>query len=194
MATHPDQTTQDLAHLAFCALIALHTAAQDNVVTSPMAEHLFLIRWLATAQKQKRFTRNVAIDIQLLLDKGRKQGIGAKIKDQIEYLWLSCGGALDVQSDLFRLTHAIEHLKAEGWRNELIDISEWHADTIQGEDLEGSALYVVKSALTSAFTSDGRLIAPIEFLIVGNVQTFVDTLVARSLIANCSGNVVTLSP
>lgn len=80
MATHPDQITHDLANLAFCALVALQTAVQDSSVASPMAEHLFIVRWLATAQKQKRFPKTVAMDIQLLLDKGRKQGIGAKLK------------------------------------------------------------------------------------------------------------------
>ncbi|HEJ9059028.1 TPA: DUF2913 family protein [Serratia fonticola] len=55
---HPDQTTQDLTHLAFCALVALQTAVQDGAVTSPMAEHLFIVRWLTTAQKHKRFPKN----------------------------------------------------------------------------------------------------------------------------------------
>ncbi|WP_166793027.1 hypothetical protein [Budvicia aquatica] len=50
-------------------LMALHAFAQDGIVTSPIAEHLFLIRWLATAQKQARFARHLAIDIPLLLDK-----------------------------------------------------------------------------------------------------------------------------
>ncbi|CAI2160196.1 Protein of uncharacterised function (DUF2913) [Serratia fonticola] len=87
MVNPPDQTVQDLAHLAFCALVALHTAIQQGAVTSPMAEHLFLVRWLATAQKQKRFPRSVAIDIQLLLDKGRKLGIEAKLRTRLEYAW-----------------------------------------------------------------------------------------------------------
>lgn len=88
MATPPDQTTHDLAHLAFCALVALQTDVLDGAVVSPMAEHLFIVRWLATAQKQKHFPKTVAIDIQLLLDRGRKQGIGAKLKSHLEYVWL----------------------------------------------------------------------------------------------------------
>lgn len=125
MTTPPDQTLQDLGHLAFCALIALHTAVQQGAVTSPMAEHLFLVRWLATAQKQKRFPRSVAIDIQLLLEKGRKQGIDAKLRTHFEYVWHSCSGELKHQNDLFRLTYAIESLKAQGWRNELVTQTEW---------------------------------------------------------------------
>ena len=74
----------------FCALLALHTAVQQGAVTSPMAEHLFLVRWLATAQKQKRFPRSVAIDIQLLLDKGSKLEVEAKLRTRFEYAWRSC--------------------------------------------------------------------------------------------------------
>ncbi|TQI95178.1 hypothetical protein FHU10_2204 [Serratia fonticola] len=63
MATLPDQTTYGLARLAFCALVALRTAVQDSAVTSLMAEHLFIARWLATAQKQKCFPKTVVSDI-----------------------------------------------------------------------------------------------------------------------------------
>ncbi len=65
----PGNTTSALSHLAFCALAALGLARQDGIAGTPYAENLFLIRWLATAQKQKRFPRSVAIDIQWLLDR-----------------------------------------------------------------------------------------------------------------------------
>ncbi|WP_447880654.1 DUF2913 family protein [Serratia fonticola] len=191
MATHPDQTTRDLAHLAFCALIALQTAIQDGAVTSPMAEHLFIVRWLATAQKQKRFPKTVAIDIQLLLDKGRKQGIGAKLKSHLEYVWRSCSGEIRQQSALFRLTYTLESLKTLGWRNELVTPAEWDSGAL---DDAAPALYVVKTALQSAFTAKGQLIAPLEFKVVGDMQTVVDALVANGMTADCLGNVVALRP
>ncbi|ATM77666.1 hypothetical protein CRN79_18285 [Serratia fonticola] len=142
MVTHPDQTTRDLAHLTFCALVALQTAVQDGAVTSPMAEHLFIVRWLATAQKQKRFPKTVAIDIQLLLDKGRKQGIGAKLKSHLEYVWRSCSGEIRQQSDLFRLTYTLESLKVLGWRNELVTPAEWDSEAL---DDVAPAMYVQSS-------------------------------------------------
>ncbi|WON75846.1 DUF2913 family protein [Serratia sp. UGAL515B_01] len=191
MVTPPDQTTHDLAHLAFCALVALQTAIQDGAVASPMAEHLFIVRWLATAQKQKRFPKTVAIDIQLLLDKGRKQGLGAKLKSHLEYVWRSCSGDLRQQNDLFRLTYTLESLKTLGWRNELVTSVEWDSGTL--DDVE-PALCVVKVALQSAFTSDGRLITQLAFKVTGDTQIVVDALTASSLTADCRGNVVTLLP
>lgn len=189
MVNPPDQTLHDLAHLAFCSLVALHTAVQQGAVTSPMAEHLFLVRWLATAQKQKRFPRSVASDIQQLLDKGRKQGAEAKLKTRFEYIWRTCTGELKHQNDLFRLTYAIETLKAQGWRNALVTQSEWN-NGVSGE--QEPALYVVKSALNAAFTTEGRLITPLEFKISGEAQIFVDALATSHITANCLGNTVTL--
>ncbi|MGP2740497.1 DUF2913 family protein, partial [Serratia nevei] len=101
-----DNTTAALSHLAFCALAALGLARQDGIVGTPYAENLFLIRWLATAQKQKRFPRSVAVDIIWLLERGRKHGPAGKLRQHLEYLWRSCSGNLAAQSDLFRLTYA----------------------------------------------------------------------------------------
>ncbi|OKP21423.1 hypothetical protein BSQ40_25970 [Serratia fonticola] len=190
--THPpEQTVQDLAHLAFCALVALHTAVQQGAVTSPMSEHLFFVRWLATAQKQKRFPRSVAIDIQQLLDKGRKQGIEAKLRTRFEYAWRTCSGDLRQQNELFRLTYAIETLKARGWRNELVTLDEWNNDISREPE---PALYMVKSVLNTAFTQEGRLITSLEFRVLGNVQTVIEALAASHIAASQSGDTVTLMP
>ena len=80
----PENTTFALSHLAFCALAALGLARQDGVAGTVYAENLFLIRWLATAQKQKRFTKEVAIDIQWLLERGRRHGPAGKLRQHLE--------------------------------------------------------------------------------------------------------------
>ncbi|MGP2990208.1 DUF2913 family protein [Serratia marcescens] len=102
----PENTTSALSNLAFCALAALGLARHDGIADTPYAENLFLIRRLATAQKQKRCPRSVAIDIQWLLDRGRKHGLSGHLRQHLEYLWHSCCGNLTTQSGLFRLTYA----------------------------------------------------------------------------------------
>lgn len=82
----PEQTVTALTHFAWCALIALRTAQQDGQGVSPLASHTFLVRWLALAQKQKRFPRTVAPDIAGLLALGRKKGIAANLYNRLEYL------------------------------------------------------------------------------------------------------------
>lgn len=64
-------------HLAWCGLIALHMARKAGMVNSPAQENLFLCRWLATAEKQRLFRRELANDIRWLLKEGREKGLRA---------------------------------------------------------------------------------------------------------------------
>lgn len=151
-------------------------------MASPMAEHLFMNRWRATAEKQKRFSMTVAINIQLLLDRGRKQGIGTKIKYHLEYVWRSCSADIRQQSDLFGLTYTLESLKTLGRCNELVTPDEWDSEALDEAD---PALYIVKAILQLAFTEEGLLITPIEFKVAGETQIVVDALTASSLTTDC---------
>lgn len=58
MTVNPEQTVADLAHLAWSALVALRLAQRDGQALSPLMAHTFLVRWLATTQKQRRFPRS----------------------------------------------------------------------------------------------------------------------------------------
>jgi len=55
-------------HLAWCVLAALHTAREDGLVLSESQENLFISRWFAQAKKQRRFSRDVATDIDWVLN------------------------------------------------------------------------------------------------------------------------------
>lgn len=83
------------AHLAWCALVALALAKQNGDVVSPAQENLFLTRCLATALRQRRFSLDVAPDIERLL----KQG--CQLASKLNYLWRSCTDELSEQNDLF---------------------------------------------------------------------------------------------
>ncbi|WP_181870526.1 hypothetical protein [Hafnia paralvei] len=39
-------------------------------------------------------------------------GFGANLKEKVDYVYRSCIGVLEEQSDLFRLTYAVEILKS----------------------------------------------------------------------------------
>ncbi|MCE2003841.1 DUF2913 family protein [Enterobacter asburiae] len=82
----------NVSHLAWCGLIALHTARRDGLVTSPAQVNLFLTRWLATAEKQRRFPREMASDISWLLKQGREKGLRADLPGKLEYLWRAGNG------------------------------------------------------------------------------------------------------
>ncbi|WP_186367992.1 DUF2913 family protein [Yersinia intermedia] len=119
------------------------------------------------------------------------QGIGAKLKSHLEYVWRSCSDDIRQQSDLFRLTYTLESLKTLGWRNELVTPDEWDSQAL---DDAAPALYVIKAALQSAFTSEGQLVTSLTFKVVGDTQIVVDAMTANSLTTECLGDAVTLTP
>lgn len=174
-----EQTVADLAHFAWCALMGLRLAQQNSQTDSAMMCHTFLVRWLALAQKQRRFPRTVATDIESLLQLGRQKGVAAGLEKRLEYLWQSCSSPLPQQSDLFRLTFVIETLKAQGWVNAVVEDDEWVPEQLQAEYVGQSALLVRKSALGQGFSDGGKLHALVAFLVVGDVDTVTTFLNAQ---------------
>ncbi|ECF6832410.1 DUF2913 family protein [Salmonella enterica subsp. enterica] len=177
----PEQTVAALAHFAWCALVALRTAQQDGQALSPLSMHAFLLRWLTVAYKQKRFTRAIASDIEALLTLGRNKGLAASLFGRLEYLWVSCTGPVIAQSDLYRLTYAIEQLKSEGWVNAVVSDREWGTEALTEEYRDIDALLVRKSALTDGFSDEGKLIAPVEFLVTGDLSSCIALFQAHAL-------------
>ncbi len=177
----PEQTVSDLAHLAWCALMALRLAQQDGQALSPLTIHTFLVRWLADVQKQRRFPRSLAADIDSLLRLGRHKGLAAGLLNRLEYLWHSCTEPVSQQSALFRLTHAIEHLKSLGWVNAVVSDEEWVPETLFAEYANASALLVRKSELQRHFTDEGKQSAPVVFVVAGEVRVVCDAFGAREL-------------
>lgn len=165
-ALPPEESLADLEHFAWCALVGLRLAQQDGQARSSLTIHTFLVRWLADVQKQRRFPRSVAPDIDSLLRLGRMKGPAADLQQRLQYLWQSCTEPVTLQSDLFRLTYAIEHLKSQGWANAVVSDGEWDNEALLVEEYsDADALLVRKSALTGGFTDEGRLVAPVEFLV-----------------------------
>lgn len=168
------QTVTDaLGHLAFCALAALHMARQDGSINSSYAENLFILRWLAQAHKQKRFPKIVSQDILWLLERGRRRGTDANLRKHVEYLYRSCTSVIEEQTDLFRLTYAIETLKERGWQNQLLSAREWQQPEKAELPVGRSVLYTEKNALHASFDNDGTLRQPLPLMASGDVDELV---------------------
>lgn len=178
----PEQTVTALAHFAWCALIALHTAQQDGQALSPLSMHAFLLRWLTVAYKQKRFPRAIASDIESLVVLGRQKGPAAGLLHRLEYLWSSCSGPVSAQSDLYRLTYVIEQLKSQGWVNAAVSDGDWDNEALLVQEYSDTdALLVRKSALNGGFSDEGKLVAPVEFLVTGNLSACMAVFQAHAL-------------
>jgi len=180
-ALPPEESLAELAHFSWCALVGLRLAQQDGQALSPLTIHTFLLRWLGSAQKQRRFPRSVAEDIDSLLRLGRQKGPAAGLLTRLEYLHQSCTEPLAQQSDLFRLTHAIEYLRAQGWVNAVVSDEEWLPESLYAEYADVYALLVRKSELQRHFTEQGQQSAPVEFIVVGDTRVAGDAFEAREL-------------
>lgn len=177
----PEHTVTELAHFAWCALVALRTAQQDGQALSPLSTHAFLLRWLTVAYKQKRFPRAVASDIEGLLALGRSKGLAASLLNRLEYLWTSCTGPVSAHSDLYRLTYAIEQLKSKGWVNAAVSDDDWDSTILVEEYRDTDALLVKKSALTRGFSDEGKLVTPVEFLVNGDLSACMEIFKTHAL-------------
>lgn len=184
-------------HIPFCALVALHLARMDSPISSTYAENVFLLRWLAQAQKQKRFPKSMAGDLEKLLQHARQLNIGGSLKAHLASRW-GPDKEMTPPHDLLCLTKAIEQLKAEGWENSVVTADEWLScqPEVAGNQ---PAFYVRKSELNASFTHEGKLVSPVSFQIVGDDIHFIDALKKYGLFADTTDSslptiVVTLSP
>ncbi|EDX5730175.1 DUF2913 family protein [Salmonella enterica] len=161
--------TEKSGHLAWCALVAIALARQNGDALSPAQENLFLTRWLASALKQRRFSRDVTPDLEWLLKQGCQLGVGAKLAGKLDYLWRSCSGELAEQNDLFRLTYALETAKDISWTYRLLNDREWSGRYAVALNGAVNGVYLSRSNLDVAFDDNGYQVNPLMAQLTGNV-------------------------
>lgn len=174
-----DKGNLNVSHLAWCALVSLHTARRDGLVCSPAQENLYLTRWLATAEKQRRFRREVAADLAWLLKEGREKGLRADLPGKLDYLWRAGNGNLLAQNDLYRLQHALDTIRTGGWIYRVLTGSEWGGRRQVRLSPSVSGLYLSRSALDAGFDEHGQQRLPLPARITGDLSAL-DTLLIRA--------------
>lgn len=174
-----DRGNTSIGHLAWCGLIALQLARQDGVISTSAQESLFLTRWLAVAEKQRRFRKELASDIRWLLREGREKGVRADLPGKLEYLWRSGSADLLAQNDLYRLQHALQVVQTAGWVYMLLADCEWQGRKARRLNPSVSGLYLVKNALHAGFDHAGQQTKLLPARITGDLSAL-DSLLQRS--------------
>ncbi|HFD2059640.1 TPA: DUF2913 family protein [Serratia marcescens] len=173
--------TKELAHLAWCILVAVGFARQEGKALSSLQTHMFIMQWLLTAQKRKLFPRTLAQDIIWLQEQGKRYGPSARLYSKVEYIWLASSGELTRQSTLFRFTYMIETLRAMDWIDWLVSAKEWEEKAKLAGDV--CAIYTPKDELHHVFTDRGELIKPMELRLTGDISGIPALLVQCNLSA-----------
>ncbi|HHR6019876.1 TPA: DUF2913 family protein [Providencia alcalifaciens] len=173
-----------LGKFAFAALVALKLAQWDGkAALNAQSENLFLLRWLQTALKQKRFHRCVVHDFEWLINLGQQRLMTSKLKSRLEYLWRSCCCDIASQSDLFRLTYATELLKDLGWDSVVLSEDRWHKFIATKPVVTAiPTFYVTQSALTEGFSYEGKQIASVNSWVLGKQEQFSEVMKQHHLI------------
>ncbi|EOL9123147.1 DUF2913 family protein [Enterobacter ludwigii] len=155
----------ELAHLAWCIIVAVKLARKEGKSLTPLQTHMFIMRWLSTAQKRKLFPKSLAPDIIWLQEQGRLKGPSARLYSKVEYIWLASSGELANQSVLYRFTCMIDTLRSMGWKDYLLSDDDWINGWKAGTEI--SAVYTQKSQLHCSFTEKGELVTPLELRLTG---------------------------
>lgn len=160
--------TEELAHLAWCILVAVGFARLEGKALSGLQTHMFIMQWLLAAQKRKLFPRTLASDIIWLQEQGKRYGPSARLYNKVEYIWFASSGELTRQSTLFRFTYMIDTLRTMGWIDWLVSATEWEDNVKLAGDV--CAIYTPKDELHKSFTDKGELIKPMELRLTGDIS------------------------
>jgi hypothetical protein len=139
------------------------------------------MQWLATAQKRKLFSRDLAQDIIWLQEQGKRYGTAARLYSKVEYIWLASSGELAEQSALFRFTYMIDTLRTMGWQDYLLSEKDWHDGWKVANSV--SAIYTPKEELSVSFTHEGALVRPLSLRFTGDISGIPSLLSQCNLMA-----------
>lgn len=90
----------------------------------------------------------------------------------VPFVYRSCTGVLKDQTDLFRLTYALEVVKATGWKYLLLSDKLWKEAA--GLSQAAAAVYIQQSQLDACFNDAGHQIVPLEICFVGHAVALVN--------------------
>ncbi|WP_254797882.1 hypothetical protein [Enterobacter sp. JMULE2] len=63
----------------------------------------------------------------------RQKGAGAQLQQRLEGVLAASDGPVQAQSELHRLTFAIDRLKSQGWINAVVTDKEWRRESLRDE-------------------------------------------------------------
>jgi hypothetical protein len=171
------QTTEQLGHFAWCALVALALARQEGLANNQVSEHVFTSNWLNKAWKEKRFPKSIAPELTGLIKKARAEGMSANLERVLYALFKKCTRNIIEQSELFRMNFAIDSFKRYGWKTVMTTTRDWKVLTrCEPTQIQGNSLIIDNKALYTSFDDSGYLLKPLELRVFGDKAFFINVM------------------
>lgn len=112
----------------------------------------------------------------------------ARLKQKLNYVWLSCNGELLAQNEMFRLTYAMELLMEHAWVYQTLSDRDWSGRYRIQTSASVNSICLLKSALDIAFNEEGKQILPVPARISGQVEALNELLKSCGWIALPEGD------
>lgn len=148
-----------ILNFVWCLLVAL-SQSEQQAKKSPVAEHIFIMRWLENALKRKTFPKEIARELRWFIGEGHRLGFRAGLRSKAEYIWYSGTGNPAHLSDLRKVTNFFEALKMLGWRDVLVNEADWY--NLKPHHYSTPMVYMLRSALLKSFDASEHMISPME--------------------------------
>lgn len=157
------QTSQDqIAHLLWCILVAVRTAAENHNIKSETGKRRFIAEWLRGARRHEPFKKmaNEFQTIRQLLERDT----ASPIEEVLNALWMNAVSSAGC--DLFRFRAVLHALNRHGWNHSLCP---W-PEQVVSEMLErqnGRGNHILQlTRMEEAFSPVGVMTAPITFQLI----------------------------
>lgn len=107
--------------MAWCLLTAILIAKKSGTINSDNQRHIFIVKWLQSAQRKKIFDKKIAGDIIWLIQEAKNRGFEAKLYDKINYIWICGSGLISNLDPKRRFESFLDSLQLLGWYRTIVD-------------------------------------------------------------------------
>ncbi|ECG5347896.1 DUF2913 family protein [Salmonella enterica] len=160
----------ELSKVSWSALVAIGIAKRDNKINSKMAEHLFIMKWLAVAKKRKVFSKSVVKELHWLIDEGKQKSVNANLKFRLEYLYYKSSDDKAMHNSYFKLTRVIEKLKKMGWKSFLLTPKQWGNLCEINQNRNNNHIFMDEVKLQRSFGNFGEITEPFYIRVDGDID------------------------
>ena len=149
-------------HIAFCALVSLGIHKKYHGINSFLQENIYILRWLNTAKREKRFSQTHIPYLDKLVELTNQHMSTSSMKKKLESFYHLPLPEHIAQSEYYQFSMAQESLKISGypWFN-----LSTHELKKKLNSFSGQGIFTEKHAFNFAFPLQDKMTAPLRMII-----------------------------